>query len=219
MIDAGLSDLLKKDPMGSKMGEEKKGDLEQFSKAVMDCLEYNIIEWMSQINSFENSWLNKEYAYVFPNGYSEQAVSLADSSMIQKVFVDGKMFPNNPIFNRFEVECNLPTGGAFMSKQISDFNRVIDINSYYSNIGITIQQMGTGLVNKKNADILDKLSITNYDSERTFTELNYRIEIKSRTKILYRFSKEARLHPIWHKLLIEKFGEAYSFEVFKTWLQ
>lgn len=207
--------LLSKDPIGLKQVENTDNNQLIFSKTVFDFLEYNIFEWLSRINSVKGSWFNREYIYNFPSGSSQDAINLADSSMIKSLKIDKKIFPNNILFKTQSLECIFPTGTSIITKHINEFRRSILIDTKHSTIEFTIQQIGGGSLNESNTNVLTKLDISNYDSKCLYTGMNYQLEIQTTIKPLFRFSKEAKLHPQWHQLLIEKFIEAYSFEEFE----
>lgn len=207
--------LLSKDPMGLKLGGYSDSDQLIFSKTVFDFLEYNIFEWLSRINSVKGSWFNREYIYNFPNGRSQEATNLADSSMVKALKIDNTIFPNNVLFKSHSLECIFPTGTSIKETHINESKRSILIDTKYSTIEFTIQQIGSGSLNESNTNVLAKLNINNYDSLCIYTGINYQLEMQTTIKPLFRFSKEAKLHPQWHQLLIEKLIEAYSFEEFE----
>lgn len=207
--------LLSKDPLGMKLGQFSENDQLIFSKTVFDFLEYNIFDWLSRINSVNGSWFNREYIYNFPSGRSQEATNLADSSMVESLTIDKTILPDNILFKTLSIECIFPTGTSIKETHINDFRRSIFINSKYSTIEFTIQQIGEGSLNESNTNVLTKLNINNYDSLSVYTGINYQVEIQTTIKPLFRFSKEAKLHPQWHQLLIDKFIEAYSFEEFE----
>lgn len=200
-----------------KLLSPSKDNDSQLSKILLDCLEHNIIDWIKTTNAINNSWYNQEYVFHTPGGgYSESATNLLDEKMISKSLIDEKSFPQNVFFKKFPVKCNLPSKSKIESFKINDFRRKFIIKSQYSKIEFLIQQIGGGQLLKSTLPYYDQLAEKwKNDSKRKFTQFSYQIEIEQECFKFSRFSKEAKLHPEWYKVLTRKFEEAFSFEIFK----
>lgn len=213
---SGLKLLLQKDPIGSQSNNIQENDSLYFSNAVRDCVEYNIIEWFVRINS-GGSWFNKEYIYNLPNGFSHQAVSMTDSSMISEYKIDKLSFPHNTLFRDFPLISKLPSGGKIIPFKQNDYKSGFIIKTDYSEIEFAIQQISMSGISKDKSDIFQRIKVKEFDRDnRNLTLISYQVEIKQKFNKFSRFSKEAKLHPEWQKLLINKFNEAFTYESFKN---
>lgn len=188
-------------------------DFDKSAPVLIDALEYSIVKWTQELHQIKDSWLNDEYKYLFPSGYSEDATPLIDSRMKVKTKVDKNSFPNNKLFAIMPIELTLPSGGYITSNATKQpFKKEFKIVTDHSTVKFVIQMATGGSVGKSSTEISEQIKNELFVDANELYSYNLHLEMHHELNPLRCYSKEGKLHVKWFKVLSEKFRDAFLYE-------
>ncbi len=182
------------------------------AKLVMDALQYAFVDWIRDLHSIQESWLNEEYVSVIPGVLAEFAAPKVERTMTSSSIADGKAFPMNGLFSISPIELSGPSS-IRVSGATEAYQRHVVIDSKYSRIEVKFQLIGGSppsvFLSGMTGDERINRSVVDGVKYRQVYAIGF--VVTQEIKPLRRFSKEGRMHSQWGEMIGRKAIASFAY--------
>jgi hypothetical protein len=187
------------------------------SPQALDQLEYIFWDWFAK-NTFP-AWLSDSQMIEGITGAGGGVTTKVTPHMIEKITLDEKIFPDNPLFKARPIIIQLPTGSILRTNSFP-LNRTTILSTKYSESEFKLIGGGGGALELGGNNLTRKISSQfGFSPDELLASYSFGLQWKFHIKPFARYSVESKLQKEWFDVMSQRIRETFSWTDIKGRLQ